>query len=281
MEQEKLKLSRFIYEVGADAPFKLLLASDTHLTRADERDDERKLRLAKRREEVFPHAESELKTLGEIAKREGCPIAYAGDLIDFVSKANLDAAREFCAENDVFMAAGNHEFSLYVGEAWEDKAYRDQSLNRVQAAFRNDIRMSARVIGGVKLIALDNGYYLFDDEQLAFLKREAGDGLPMALLIHTPLYSPLLHGFMLSERNQPCGYLCGTPESEMEGYPPERKRQQLPDKCTLETLKFIENCAQVKLILTGHIHVGVTCDFARRIPQVCTGLNEAALITIG
>ncbi len=274
-------LSRFLFEIGAEAPFKLLLASDTHLTRADARDDERKLRLAKRREEVFPYAESELAGLGEIAQKESCPIAYAGDLIDFVSEANLDAAKRFCAENDVFMAAGNHEFSLYVGEAWEDKAYRDRSLAKVQAAFRNDIRMSARVINGVKLIALDNGYYLFEEEQLSFLKREAEDGLPIILLMHTPLYSPLLHEFMLVERDQPCGYLCGTPESEMGGYPPERKRQQLPDKCTLETLEFIENCLQVKLILTGHIHVGVTCDFARKIPQVCTGLNEAALITIG
>lgn len=274
-------LSRFLFEIGADAPFKLLLASDTHLTRADARDDERKLRLAKRREEVFPYAESELAELSEIAQKEGCPIAYAGDLIDFVSEANLDAAKRFCAENDVFMAAGNHEFSLYVGEAWEDKAYRDRSLARVQEAFQNDIRMSARVINGVKLIALDNGYYLIDEEQLSFLKREAADGLPVILLMHTPLYSPLLQEFMLSERNQPCGYLCGTPESEMEGYPPDRKRQQLPDKCTLETLDFIEKCEQIKLILTGHIHVGVTCDFARRIPQVCTGLNEAALITIG
>lgn len=274
-------LSRFLFEIGADAPFKLLLASDTHLTRADARDDERKLRLAKRREEVFPYAESELAELSEIAQKEGCPIAYAGDLIDFVSEANLDAAKRFCAGNDVIMAAGNHEFSLYVGEAWEDKAYRDRSLARVQEAFQKDIRMSARVINGVKLIALDNGYYLFDEEQLSFLKREAADGLPVILLMHTPLYSPLLHEFMLNERNQPCGYLCGTPESEMEGYPPDRKRQQLPDKCTLETLDFIEKCEQIKLILTGHIHVGVTCDFARRIPQVCTGLNEAALITIG
>ena len=274
-------LSRFLFEIGAESPFKLLLASDTHLTRADARDDERKLRLAKRREEVFPYAESELAQLGEIARKEGCPIAYAGDLIDFVSEANLDAAKRFCAENDVFMAAGNHEFSLYVGEAWEDKAYRDRSLAKVQAPFRNDIRMSARVINGVKLIALDNGYYLFEEEQLSFLKREAEDRLPIILLMHTPLYSPLLHEFMLVERDQPCGYLCGTPECEMEGYPPERKRQQLPDKCTLETLEFIENCPQVKLILTGHIHVGVTCDFARRIPQVCTGLNKAALITIG
>ncbi|MCR4621856.1 MAG: metallophosphoesterase [Clostridiales bacterium] len=281
MEQEKLKLSRFLFEAGANSPFKLLLASDTHLTRADIRDDERKRCLAQRRAEVFPYAESELREIGEISRREGCPIAYAGDLIDFVSWANLDAAKCFCAENDVIMAAGNHEFSQYVGEAFEDKAYRDQSLAKVQAVFKNDIRLSARVINGVKLIALDNGYYLFEEEQLAFLKREALDGLPMILLIHTPLYSPLLHEFMLSERRQPCGYLCGTPESEMGTYPPERRRQQLPDGCTEETLRFIGECKQIKLILTGHIHAGVSCRYAGRIPQVCTGLHETALVTIG
>ena len=63
------------------------------------------------------------------------------------------------------MAAGNHEYSLYVGEAWEDAAYRNQSLATVQEAFINNIRMAARVIGGVNFVALDDGYYLFEEEQ--------------------------------------------------------------------------------------------------------------------
>ena len=42
------------------------------------------------------------------AKAHGLTIVHTGDLIDFVSEANLDAAKKFTAENDVFFAAGNH-----------------------------------------------------------------------------------------------------------------------------------------------------------------------------
>ncbi|MBQ2706718.1 MAG: metallophosphoesterase, partial [Clostridia bacterium] len=91
---------------------------------------------------------------------------------------------KFCDENDVFFAAGNHEFSLYVGEAWEDADYRNQSLAKVQAAFGNDIRFSSRIIGGVNLVAIDDGYSRFDEEHLDLLKAEVAKGLPIVLLMH-------------------------------------------------------------------------------------------------
>ena len=54
---------------------------------------------------------------------------YGGcEHVDVVEQLAIDRAKEFCETVDVFMAAGNHEFSLYVGEAWEDEAYRNQSL---------------------------------------------------------------------------------------------------------------------------------------------------------
>ena len=44
----------------------------------------------------------------------------------------IAAAKEFMESNDYFFAAGNHEFSLYLGEAVEDADYRNQSLAKVQ-----------------------------------------------------------------------------------------------------------------------------------------------------
>ncbi len=90
----------------------------------------------------------------------GAPLIHTGDLIDFVSWANLDFARQFCSRDDCIMAAGNHEFEAgHVGEAFEDEMYRNQVSERVQAAFANDIRFSSRLIGGVNFVAIDNGYY--------------------------------------------------------------------------------------------------------------------------
>ena len=76
--------------VGATAPFSLLHVSDTHLTLADERDDERKLQTADRRQETFPTAESDFREILRIATEEKKTVVHTGDLIEFVSEKNLD-----------------------------------------------------------------------------------------------------------------------------------------------------------------------------------------------
>ena len=119
--------------VGASTPFRAVHISDTHLTYADMRDGEAKVDLARGRVTCFPFdPEAMLDKASEVSKELRAPILHTGDLIDFVSVANLERAARFIAENDCFFAAGNHEFSLYVGEAWEDAAYRNQSLATVQ-----------------------------------------------------------------------------------------------------------------------------------------------------
>ena len=65
-----------------------------------------------------------MQLASDTAKEYGVPIIHTGDLIDFVSLANLERAERFISENDCFTVAGNHEFSLYVGEAKEDAASR-------------------------------------------------------------------------------------------------------------------------------------------------------------
>lgn len=177
---------------GAEKPFTLLHISDTHLTLADERNDKRKIDLADGRSSCFTSALSDLREAEEYARENHLTIVHTGDLIDFVSEANLDAAKKFTSGNDVFFSAGNHEFSLYVGEAFEDEAYRNQSLAHVQESFTNDIRFASRVINGVKLIAIDDSYYRFDRPQLEKLKKETEDNLPIILLMHNPIYEPEL-----------------------------------------------------------------------------------------
>ncbi|MBE6653528.1 MAG: metallophosphoesterase [Ruminococcaceae bacterium] len=272
-----MELIRTTVTIGLAEPVRVLHFSDTHLTRADLRDGERKVKLADARFECFKNAEEVLQFAAANAMALELPILHTGDLCDFVSQANIEAARAFTDEYDVFMVAGNHEFSLYVGEAWEDEAYRNQSLAAVQSAHKNNIRMDSRIIGGVNFVALDNGYYLFDREQLEFLKAQAALGLPIVLMCHVPLYDPALYDFEL-KRVPGCAYLCGVPEEKMAHYDEYRFRQQRADAVTLETLDYVAREPLVKAILTGHLHINHEASYAGRMPQIFTGNQALRLI---
>ena len=271
-----MNLVRTTIPVGATPPFTALHASDTHLTYADMRDGQRKVDLVAWRLPGFPHAEATLAELGELSKEMNIPILHTGDLIDYVSLANLEAVKTFTDSYDVFMATGNHEFSLYVGEAKEDAAYRNQSLPAVQACFKNNIRMDSRVMNGVNFVALDNGYYLFEPEQFEFLKGEVAKGLPIVLMMHTPLYEPALYEIMMGRC--PCAYLAGVPEEMMRCYPEDRYVQQLADEVTLEMMEYIAKEPLVKAILTGHLHFNYEGVYAGRIPQIVVGCTDARVV---
>lgn len=186
--------------VGAAAPFKALHLADTHLIYADMRDGERKVELARSRIPYFPVFEEAACTAAAMAKAENIPILHSGDFIDFVSAANLEAAARYTAENDCFVAAGNHDFSLYLGEAKEDAAYRNRSLAAVQKAFRNDIRMDSRVINGVNFVALDDGYYLFEKSSWTFCGRRLQKGCRSCCCCTCQLYEPTLYDLEIQRR---------------------------------------------------------------------------------
>ncbi|MGN1346676.1 MAG: metallophosphoesterase family protein [Eubacteriales bacterium] len=256
--------------LGAARPFVLLHITDTHLTLADERDDERKRALAAKRSQCFGDGADALAWSAAAAREMGALLVHTGDLIDFVSEKNLDAAKKFTDENDCFFAAGNHEFSLYVGEAFEDEEYRNRSLAKVQAAFKNDIRFASRVVEGVNLVAIDNSYYRFDREQLNRLREEVGRGLPVVLFMHNPLHTDDLYNYMRGERRSPCAYLTGTPEEWMADYDEYRFRQQCPDEVTRETMDYIAGEPAIRALFTGHLHFDYETTFHGR-PQYVTG----------
>ncbi len=266
-------------KIGATEPFEFLHMSDTHFALADERDGERKIDLARHRGIEFAAAPEVCAAAESYARDNGLMICHTGDFIDFVSEANLDRLKAFTDENDVFMAAGNHEFSLYVGEAWEDADYRNISLARVQAAVKNDFRFSSRVVNGVNLIAIDNGYYLFEREQLEALKREAARGLPMILFMHTPLFDPEICRLQ-RQKNPEVLYLVATPEELMAGYSDHRYRQQHADAVTLETVEFIKTCGQVKALFCGHLHWCAETAFTETIPQYVIGCTDVRHVTV-
>ena len=263
-------------EVGATKPFQILHMSDTHLTYADMRDGQRKVDLAISREKIFPGNVETLELGVKTAKELNVPIFHTGDLIDFVSLANLEAVEKFTNEVDCFMAAGNHEFSQYVGEAVEDADYRNQSLDKVQKVFKNDIRACSRVINGVNFLAIDNGYYLFEMEQLDFIKSEVEKGLPVVLLFHDPLFEPEL--FEMRMKNAKWASVVAVPHELMKDYPERRYKEQIADEVTYEAVEYIKNEHRIKAIITGHLHFNYEGLLNDRLPQIITGCTDLRLI---
>lgn len=274
-----MRILRDTLRVGARKPFRLLHMSDTHLYLADARDDERKQMLARNRTKYFTDPTANLSAGVRAAREENALIVHTGDLIDFVSAANLDAARRFTEENDCFFAAGNHEFSLYVGEAFEDAAYRAQSLDRVNACFRNDIRFSSREINGVDLVAVDNSYYLFEAWQLERLREECEKGLPVILLMHTPLYAEDIAA-ETRRRGAETLSLMAAPEGELLGYSEYRLRQQRADEITREAMAYIQTQRAIRAILTGHLHYDYVSRVTPTLCQYMTGTDSARLIDV-
>ena len=86
-----MQLLKSTVKIGLPRPVKLLHVTDSHLGFVDARDDDRKHALARR----FPSGEREAYVNEQIAyAKENCDLlVHTGDLIDFVSHANVDWAK--------------------------------------------------------------------------------------------------------------------------------------------------------------------------------------------
>ncbi len=253
--------------VGAEAPFAALFLADTHLTLCDARDNKRKNTLAAARlRGEFRDAEHFLhEALAWAHERHPALLLHAGDLIDFTSAANFDAAEVLFAEHDFFICAGNHEFSQYVGEAEEDEAYKAQSFAAVQGVYPNDLVFASRIVHAVNFVAVDNVYYRFTESQLALMEREVAKGLPIVLLCHVPLYTPGLYAAVMARTNGVCSYQSGVPDTLVDTWRKERdwpeaerwrdrRVQQRADAPTLEFLDYLKAQPLLKAVLCGHTH---------------------------
>ena len=251
--------------VWAKKPFSALHLSDTHLTRVDDRDNERKKNLAAARQRVFPWAEHYFDAAVRYAREHNLMLLHTGDLIDFVSEANLDFVAMQLGIGSWFISSGNHEYSQYVGEAKEDEAYKAQSYDRVQRAYPNNLKVASQVINGINFVAIDDVYYNVTAEQHELMRREVEKGLPIVLMCHVPFYTPEHCAAVLKGNNGLAGYVTGAPLEITRTYqtnpslkPEEQWRnrsvQQRSDEPTLEFIAWLKQQPLLKAILCGHCH---------------------------
>lgn len=261
-----LKVKRIRIEVGASAPFRAFHLSDTHIVRADvTENDPRKVELAASRYASMGFGEHYLDEAVHLARQEKALLLHTGDMIDFVSNANLRYAGLTYGSDDWFVAPGNHEFSRYVGEAREDAAYKAGSLDRVQANYPNDLAFAVRVVNGVNFVSFDDVYYSVAAEVLGKLEREVEKGLPIVLMCHVPFYTPKHYVRNMEHSHGVCSYLTGTPDELVDTWGgrhdfPEgqewrdRAVQQRADASTKEFVRYVTAQKSIKAVLTGHCH---------------------------
>lgn len=282
------EVRKLTINVGATAPFRVLHLSDTHLTRVDGRDNERKHTLAARRQSAFPWAEHYFDAAVRYARERNLMIMHTGDLQDFVSEANLDFISSQLIVGDWYTSAGNHEFSQYVGEAKEDAAYKAQSYDKVQEVFPNDLTVASRVINGVNFVAIDNVYYYVTKEQHAAVKREFEKGLPVVLLCHIPLYTPKHCLDTLIRQKGRTSYMMATPPKVIEDFrrdpssaaeEPYRSRAVSHDidQPTFEFHFWLKEQPELKAILCGHMHEFYEEQFSPTAKQYTVGANYFGL----
>ncbi|MBQ6020064.1 MAG: metallophosphoesterase [Clostridia bacterium] len=265
-----MDLIRSELHIGLEKPVKLLHVTDSHITLVDDCDDERKHELAKR----FDSADIVRYLDEHVAYAEkNCDIMiHTGDLMDFVSHANVETARRLLKKDVVFFIAGNHDYSQYVGEAWEDKAYRMNSYMKMGYGLGVPMFFNARVVGGLNIVGIDNSYYLFEEWQLTRLKKEAEKGLPMILAFHDPLFEQSLYDYHYKiHPNGTCTYLVGCDEEHLGRYDEFRAVQQRPDEPTKRMIEYIKQEPLIKAILTGHLHFSYESNLTQTLPQFVTG----------
>lgn len=279
-----LNIREVTVEIGLKEPFDVMHVSDTHITRADTRDDERKISLAAGRSLLMNAGEHYLEEAVRVAREKGMYLFHTGDLQDFVSEANLDLVARYMMEGDWFVCAGNHEYSLYMGEAKEDEAHKRRSYDSVQAAFPNDLSFESRIIGGVNFVAVDDVYYNFTSGQLDRMKAEFARGLPVVLLVHVPLYTEELYASEMAGNGNECAYLVGVPDELTRDYQPGvtyplgevwryRKVQQHSDALTLEFVSYLKGQPLLRAILAGHMHRFFEERFSPSAVQYVVGAN--------
>ncbi len=264
-----MELLKNTVEIGLEKPVKLLHVTDTHLALADDSDNERKHELAKRRNN--PDIERYLAEQIDYAKTSCDLLVHTGDLMDFVSHANVERAREILKNEGIFFIAGNHDYSQYVGEAWEDNAYRMNSYMQMGFGLGVPMFFSSREVGGVNIVGIDNSYYRFASWQIWRLKKEAEKGLPIVLAFHDPLFEESLYEYHKERIPEDCTYLVGCDEEHLLSYSEFRAVQQRPDEPTLEMIDYIKSEPLIKLILTGHLHFSFESNITDSLPQFVTG----------
>lgn len=265
-----MKLEKNTLHIELEKPLKILHITDSHLSFCDERDDARKQALAQR-SGLLPSVKSDyLNEQMEYGENHCDLIVHTGDIMDFISKANVDYARHILKNDKLFYIAGNHDYSQYVGEAWEDMAYRMNSyMSMGENGLGVNMFFNSRIVGGINFVGIDNSYHQVEDWQTERLQMEAEKGFPIILLVHVPIFEQKLYEYSM-ECFGDSAYLMGCDEKHLMAYSEFRAMEQRPKAATKRFMDYLYHEPRVKAVLAGHLHLSFESVLENGIPQFVT-----------
>ena len=189
---EKIKPKEIAIVAGAKKPFSVLHVSDTHLTAVYPHEDKWKQEMARADTPIFGAKQEEaLAESIAYAKRHCDFLLHTGDLIDFVSAANLDVVKRHLPAGCIG-ALGNHEYSHYgwlVKKAGTAGPGREETRKMLSAYYPFRLPLAAKEVNGVVFVALDDADGTVTADQVAEFRLLAAQGKPIILCLHVPFYT--------------------------------------------------------------------------------------------
>ena len=248
---EKLQVNGVVIEVGVQRPFSVLHVSDTHLTAAYPHEDKWKQEMSCADTPIFGAKQEEALAEAIAYAKAHCNfLLHTGDLIDFVSEANLDLARRYLPEG-CLGALGNHEYSHYgwlvkkAGTAGPGHAETRKMLARF---FPFRMPMAAKEVNGVVFVAIDDADGTVTEDQVAQFRCIVKKGRPIVLCMHVPFYTPGICRAGIRWWKK------GTDEATPELKLPDFQRQK-SDPTTRDFIEWLKGVPQLKGVLSGHLHM--------------------------
>ena len=251
---------------GLPESVRVRFAGDTHLALHDARDGEYAgnfARMARGPGDCGAFS----AMLARAAAEKADLLALAGDIVSFPTLANVGfVAGELrkCGLDWIY-TAGNHDWH-FEGLPGSDAEQRAEWIERrLKPLYPGDVDplMYAKVVKGVRFVAIDNSIYHVSEAQLAFWRAEAAKGDPMVLLMHIPLW---VEGFPI--------LTCGSPEwgAATDPYWQIERRERWAERQSPETFVFREEVLgtpNLVAVLTGHTHRLLTaCVRGKRLLTV-------------
>ena len=202
---------------------------------------------------------------------ENCDLlVHTGDLFDFVSRANIEFAREVLKNPKILYVAGNHEY--YIGRGHEDNVYRMNSYwTRGLDQLGVNMFFTSRAVGGVNFVGIDDAYHTVEPWQLKRLRMEVEKGLPVILFVHAPLFEQKLFERSVEYWKDGSAYLVGCDEEHLMTYPEYLAVTQRPNEATEQFVEYVNREKSIKTVLAGHVHFNFESALPGGTMQYVTG----------
>ena len=269
---ERMCINVVTVDAGATKPFSVLHISDTHLTDAYPDEDEWKQQLKVRRTVTFGGLQEEaLKESIAWAKSRCDYLVHTGDLIDWVSRKNLDLVKKYLGAK-MFGSIGNHEESHYMGMDKKKGFNPSRSATRAMLGkcYPFDISFSSQTINGVNFICMDDVNGTVTREQVLKFKTEVERGYPIVLCMHVPFYTANIWRATCKFWDYAKGPVSRDVPAPLHDY-----AVQCRDSVTREFIAYLEKEPLLKAILAGHEHIAVQERFSPTAVQYLVGGNYA------